>query len=90
MKTCAGITALLALSICHASAQVTSFESKGVILKAARDKTLPLIQIDEPIVKAGSPLIVTKDRCLFRGFASDVAGIGAVEMNGASLSLDAA
>jgi len=90
MKTYTAAVAILAISACAASAQVTSFESKGVILKPMRDKTLPLLQIDEPLVKAGSPLIVTKDRCLFRGFASDVAGIGAVELNGASLSLGAA
>ncbi|HTR99440.1 MAG TPA: caspase family protein [Bacteroidota bacterium] len=90
MKTFVTTVVALALACSAGAAQVTSFESKGVVLKPVRDKTLPLLQIDEPLVKAGSPLLLTKDRCLFRGFASDVAGIGAVELNGAPLSLGAA
>jgi len=89
MKTIVASAVVLTLSLGIASAQVTTFESTGIVLKAERDKTLPLLQVDEPFVKAGTPLLVTKDRCLFRGSASDIAGIGSVQLNGSPLSLGA-
>ena len=71
------------------NAQVTTFESKGIILKTAGDKTLPLLQIDEPDARSGSPLLLRRDRCFVRGSATDVAGIRSVEVNSVPLTLGA-
>lgn len=85
-KTIAIIAALI-VGLSGVTAQVTTFESKGMVLKPVRDKTLPLLQVDEPVIKTGSPFLVTRDRCVIRGSASDVAGIGSVELNGTALSV---
>ena len=87
-KTGAVVVALV-ISMSGVTAQVTTFESKGLVLKPVRDKTLPLLQVDEPAVRTGSPFLVTRDKCVVRGSASDIAGISSVELNGAALSVGA-
>ena len=89
MKNFAMMVAALVFSLSGVTAQVTTFESKGLVLKPVKDKTLPLLQVDEPVVKSGSPFVVNRDRCVVRGSATDVAGIGSVELNGTPLSVGA-
>ncbi len=89
VKKIVTMLAVLTIGLSGGTAQVTSFDSKGVVLKPVRDKTLPLLQVDEPAVKTGTPFLVTRDKCVVRGMASDVAGIGSVELNGAALSVGA-
>ena len=69
------------------TAQVTEFESGVVVLKSPRDKTIPLLRIDEPRLGTGSVVLVAKEMCFIRGFATDVAGIKKVEINKVVLSL---
>jgi hypothetical protein len=87
MKHAGLILAILALGMSQGMAQITSFESKGLVLKPATDKTLPLIQVDEPLVVSGVPFLVSRDRCMVRGSASDVAGIASVELDRVPLSV---
>jgi hypothetical protein len=82
------IPAILLAGFAVAHGQITTFDSKEVILKVERDKTIPVLKIDDPQATPGSPIIVGKDKCVVRGSTSDPAGIRSMKINGISVSLD--
>ncbi|MEW6512344.1 MAG: caspase family protein [Bacteroidota bacterium] len=87
MKPIRVFATLLLAGLTAARGQVTTFDSKEIILKVERDKTIPILTIVEPRSTPGLPIVVSKDKCIVRGSTSDPAGIKAVLVNGVSVSI---
>lgn len=88
MGKCRTISAILLVGLAVAHGQITTFDSKEVILKVERDRTIPVLKIEDPQAVPGSVIVVGKDKCVVRGSTSDPAGIRRVQINGTSVSLD--
>jgi hypothetical protein len=75
MRTSKTIPVILFAGLAAAHGQITTFDSKEIILRVEKDRTIPLLKIEEPRVAAGSVIVLAKATCIVRGTTSDPSGI---------------